>query len=311
MGLFRILMRAMTASGRSQRSRPPRTLARPIPREMRIAVVQPARPPPPDPVITGRCWVIDGDTIVIDNMHIRLAGIDAPELDHPWGQQSKWALVKLCKGQTVTARIKPEISYDRVVAECFLPDGRDLAAELVKAGLALDWPKFSGGKYRHLEPADARQRLWRAQLRQRGLTPPEGPGRSVLTASRSAGQSSDRPYKAMHPPGRPSQTNYRFGWLMVSGVAVLLVGCNFIGGNADRTISAAPRNQAASFASFEVAASALNVRKEPVASSSVIAQIDRGTTVVPERVSGMWYGIKMPDGTTGWVHSGFLNPVGE
>jgi micrococcal nuclease len=119
-------------------------------------------------VLRGRCWVIDGDTIVIDKVHLRIAGIDAPELDHPWGRQSKWALVQLCKGQTVTARIKPEMSYDRLVAECFLPDGRDLAAELVRCGLALDWPKFSGGKYRHLEPADARRKLWRADARQRG-----------------------------------------------------------------------------------------------------------------------------------------------
>ena len=62
-------------------------------------------------------------------------GIDAPELDHPWGQRSKWALVQLCMGQTVTARIKPELSYNRMVAECFLPDGRDLGAELVHSGL--------------------------------------------------------------------------------------------------------------------------------------------------------------------------------
>jgi len=86
----------------------------------------------------------------------------------PLGQRSKWALVQLCKGQIVTARIKPELSYDRMVAECFLPDGRDLGAELVRSGLALDWPKFSGGKYRHLEPADARRKLWRAHARQRG-----------------------------------------------------------------------------------------------------------------------------------------------
>lgn len=119
-------------------------------------------------VLQGKCWVVDGDTIVIDKVHIRLAGIDAPELDHPWGKQSKWAMVQLCKGQTVTARIRPELSYDRVVAECFLPDGRDLAAELVRAGMALDWPKFSGGKYRHLETADARRKLWRADGRQRG-----------------------------------------------------------------------------------------------------------------------------------------------
>ena len=51
--------------------------------------------------------VIDGDTIVINNIRVRLAGIDAPELDHPWGQRSEWGLVQLCKGQTVTARIKP------------------------------------------------------------------------------------------------------------------------------------------------------------------------------------------------------------
>lgn len=124
-------------------------------------------------VLQGQCWVIDGDTIIIDNVRLRLAGIDAPELDHPWGNQSKWALVQLCKGQTVTARLRPELSYDRVVAECYLPDGRDLAAELVRRGLALDWPKFSGGKYRHLEPADARRKLWRADARQRGRFPPQ------------------------------------------------------------------------------------------------------------------------------------------
>ncbi|WP_354043720.1 thermonuclease family protein [Devosia sp. UYZn731] len=124
-------------------------------------------------VLQGRCWVIDGDTIIVDNVRLRLAGIDAPELDHPWGNQSKWALVQLCKGQTVTARLQPEMSYDRVVAECFLPNGRDLAAELVRCGLALDWPKFSGGKYRHLEPADARRKLWRADARQRGRIIPQ------------------------------------------------------------------------------------------------------------------------------------------
>jgi endonuclease YncB( thermonuclease family) len=132
---------------------------------------------PPEPaverVLKGQCWVVDGDTIVIEGTHIRLAGIDAPELDHPWGQKSKWALVQLCKGQLVTARLRPDLSYDRVVAECFLPDGRDLAAELVRAGMALDWPKFSGGKYRHLETPDARRRMWRADARQRGKLRPQ------------------------------------------------------------------------------------------------------------------------------------------
>lgn len=136
------------------------------------AVVRPVRIEPEvarrPSVIRGRCWVIDGDTVVIDKIRIRLAGIDAPELEHPWGQKSKWALVQLCKGQTITAQIKPELSYDRMVAQCFLPDGRDLAAELVRCGLALDWPKFSGGVYKHLEPEGARKKLWLADARQKG-----------------------------------------------------------------------------------------------------------------------------------------------
>lgn len=164
MGLLRILIRAIWGRKKPSwqaRSRPSVIVPRPVP--------EPVAPlPMPDTILHGTCWVIDGDTIVIDSRHIRLAGIDAPELDHPYGKQSKWALVKLCKGQTITARIRPELSYDRVVAECFLPDGRDLSAEMVRAGMALDWPKFSGGKYRHLETPDARRKLWRADARQRG-----------------------------------------------------------------------------------------------------------------------------------------------
>ena len=118
--------------------------------------------------VSGKCYVIDGDTIVIKGERIRLAGIDAPELEHPWGKKAKWELVQICKSHTITARLEPDISYDRVVATCFLPDGRDLSAVLVERGLALDWPKFSGGKYSHLEPVGVRKKHWKAAARQRG-----------------------------------------------------------------------------------------------------------------------------------------------
>ena len=129
--------------------------------------------PPPEnvkehKVFRGRCWVIDGDTIVIDKVHIRLSGIDAPELDHPLGQKAKWALHALCKGQVITARTDGSVSHERAVATCHLPDGRDLSAEMVKAGFALDWSEYSGGRYRHLEPEGARKKLWRTNARQRG-----------------------------------------------------------------------------------------------------------------------------------------------
>ena len=118
--------------------------------------------------LTGTCYVVDGDTIRIGSVSLRLAGIDAPELDHPWGQKAKWELVRLCKGQTITAKIEPGISYDRLVATCYLPDGRDLSAEMVRRGHAIDWPKFSGGKYAHLEPDGVRKKHWKAAARQRG-----------------------------------------------------------------------------------------------------------------------------------------------
>ena len=40
------------------------------------------------PAITGKCHVVDGDTIHIGKYKIRLAGINAPELDEPYGQQA-------------------------------------------------------------------------------------------------------------------------------------------------------------------------------------------------------------------------------
>lgn len=122
--------------------------------------------------VCGRAWVVDGDTIDIVGTRIRLAGIDAPELEHPYGKSAKWLLVNLCKGQEVRAVFDGDLSHERTVATCYLPDGRDLSAEMVKAGLAIDWPKFSKGKYRCLEPEGVRKRLWRCDARQRGRMPP-------------------------------------------------------------------------------------------------------------------------------------------
>ncbi|MBZ4690307.1 MAG: hypothetical protein JG765_1558 [Cereibacter sp.] len=123
-------------------------------------------------IYKGHCWVIDGDTIVINKIHIRLAGIDAPELDHPYGQNAKRVLMRLCKGQVVTAIADGSTSHERAVAVCHLDDGRDLSAEMVKAGYALDWPKYSGGKYRALEAEGLRKKLWRVAARQKGRMPP-------------------------------------------------------------------------------------------------------------------------------------------
>ncbi len=168
--MLRYILRALFGSSRKRSrvvpfqptKRPAITRARPVPSK------QPPSAYPTTRTLKGKCHVIDGDTIVISGTKIRVAGIDAPELEHPWGKKSKFALIKMCKGMVITAEIKEEVSYDRIVAKCTLPDGTDVAAELVKLGLALDWPKFSGGEYAHLEPGDARKKLWRAAARQKG-----------------------------------------------------------------------------------------------------------------------------------------------
>lgn len=174
MGLFRLLFRALFAPARPK-----------VRREWRAPEVsghytQPSFSPPPllppaalVTVLRGRCYVVDGDTILIGDHSIRLAGIDAPELDHPYGKNARSALIRLCKGQVIEAVFDGSNSYQRDVATCYLPDGRDLSAEMVKLGLALDWRRFSGGKYRALETPEARKRLWRVSAKHKGQFPPQ------------------------------------------------------------------------------------------------------------------------------------------
>jgi micrococcal nuclease len=188
MGLFRLLSKLFASPRESHRYRPPAPEYRPTPKPKygpaqawvepaptQFAPLEPLRQVQEEAgqrILKGHCWVIDGDTIVINKTHIRLSGIDAPELDHPYGQNAKRALMQLCKGQIVTAITDGSTSHERVVATCHLEDGRDLSAEMVKAGFALDWAKHSGGRYRHLEVEGIRKKLWRADARQKGRMPP-------------------------------------------------------------------------------------------------------------------------------------------
>ena len=126
-------------------------------------------------LLRGPAWVIDGDTIVVEKIHVRLFGIDAPELEHPFGIKAKWEMVRLCKGQIVTVELLGSDHYDRPVGICRLPDGRDLSAEMVKIGMAIDWPKFSGGVYSQFEPDGIRKKLWRCDARQKGRMPAPAP----------------------------------------------------------------------------------------------------------------------------------------
>ena len=80
-------------------------------------------------------------------MKIRLAGINTPELDRPYGLKSKYELVNIFKGKKVNVVPDGTTSFDRIVAICYIDGDVGVGAELIKRGLALDIPSFTGGKY--------------------------------------------------------------------------------------------------------------------------------------------------------------------
>ena len=107
--------------------------------------------------ISGAAAIIDGDTLVINQTHVRLAGIDAEELSEPNGYAAKRQLERLTEGFTVTCTLGAW-SYNRRVGVCTTGES-SLNAAMVASGAALDCARYSGGIYRHLEPAGARDRL--------------------------------------------------------------------------------------------------------------------------------------------------------
>jgi endonuclease YncB( thermonuclease family) len=107
----------------------------------------------------GQARVIDGDTIAIGAQHIRLDGVDAEELNEPNGRIAKAMTMLIIGFDPVTCKLSGYKSYERVVATCYNKNGEDIGAELIKAGRALDCARYSGGKYRSLEPEGARAKL--------------------------------------------------------------------------------------------------------------------------------------------------------
>ena len=70
-----------------------------------------------------------------------------------------WAADVAChglEGQTVVSDLTQERTHGRRVGWCYLGD-RDIAAELVNAGLARDCPRFSAGRYAAAKPNAARE----------------------------------------------------------------------------------------------------------------------------------------------------------
>jgi micrococcal nuclease len=91
--------------------------------------------------------VLDGDTIeVLHNgkaERIRLNGVDCPEKKQAFGQKAKQFTSSLVFGRTVVVVPIDKDRYKRLVGDVVLPDGVNLSYELVKAGLAWWYRKYS------------------------------------------------------------------------------------------------------------------------------------------------------------------------
>jgi len=94
--------------------------------------------------------VRDGDIIEVNGRVIRLNGLAAPEWDEPGGAEATRGMRGLVDGRQVRCELDGERTHDRCAAVCYI-EGRDLAAEMVCAGLARDCPRFSNGRYRAAE----------------------------------------------------------------------------------------------------------------------------------------------------------------
>jgi endonuclease YncB( thermonuclease family) len=102
--------------------------------------------------VSGKARVVDGDTIYVDGIKIRLHGIDAPESKQVcydstgkvWkaGQYASAFLKSLTEGKVVSCLKHGRDKYGRVIGTCGV-GGVNLNKELVRVGLAMAYRQYS------------------------------------------------------------------------------------------------------------------------------------------------------------------------
>lgn len=128
------------------------------------------------PGLKGVAHVKDGDSLVVDGYQVRLAGIDAPEFNQamrcgeelvPVGRQATQALKALVGGKPVACRVLQVDRYGRLLAVVFNHEGKDLAKEMVRQGMALAYgfqTQRQARRYRWVQRHAKRRRagMWSA-----------------------------------------------------------------------------------------------------------------------------------------------------
>ena len=113
--------------------------------------------------------ITDADTFYVGGTEIRLDGVDAPDPDqiclrggqkYKCGEEAKAGLLAIVAGRPVTCVKVGEDVFKRAVVRCDV-GGKDLGAELVRAGWAVAFVKFSK-RYvaQEAEARKAKRGLW-------------------------------------------------------------------------------------------------------------------------------------------------------
>jgi endonuclease YncB( thermonuclease family) len=110
--------------------------------------------------------VMDGDTVMLlrdrEKLKVRLANIDAPEKDQPYGKQSRESLQEMVGKRQVQIDTQAVDQYGRIVGLISV-DGRSVNQEQVKRGMAWDYSHFHTNRtYLGLQSGaqQARRGLW-------------------------------------------------------------------------------------------------------------------------------------------------------
>ena len=122
--------------------------------------------------LSGPARAIDGDTIQLGGVRVRLHGIDAPESAQNcrargrfWacGRAATRALAGLVRGRRVACKERNRDRYGRVVAVCAVA-GRDLNAWMVSEGWAFAYRQYSRAYVAEETRARAARRgIWRGE----------------------------------------------------------------------------------------------------------------------------------------------------
>jgi micrococcal nuclease len=93
--------------------------------------------------------VVDGDTFYMtgQDVRIRVWVLDAPEVGTYGGSAATAAMSSLLAGDRLKCRKRDTDRYSRTVGQCFLSDGRDIAAAMIGSGTATEYCRFSRNHY--------------------------------------------------------------------------------------------------------------------------------------------------------------------